>query len=121
MRANLVVTPAHLLLGLLSDPASSAVAALTAQGIAIDAVASAARAALPPPTAQPPALVPYDDAAKAVIETCVAEADTMGDARVGGLHLLLALTTNEGEDGVLRHVGFDANAARGTAGQDGTA
>lgn len=118
---SLAVTPAHLLLGLLTDPASPAVAALTAQGIAIDAVASAARAALSPPTAQPPALVPYDDAAKAVIEASVAEADTMTDARVSELHLLLALTTSEGEDGVLRHFGFDANAARGTAGQAGTA
>jgi hypothetical protein len=118
---NLEVTPTHLLLGLLTDPASSAVAALTAQGVAIDAVASAARATLPPPTAQPPALVPYDDAAKAVIETSVAEADAMGDARVSELHLLLALTTNEGEGGVLRDFGFDANAARGTAGQAGTA
>lgn len=118
---NLEVTPAHLLLGLLTDPASAAVAALTVQGITIDAVASAARAALPPPTAQPPALVPYDNAAKAVIETSVAQADTMGDARVSELHLLLALTADEGEAGVLRDFGFDANAARGTAGQAGTA
>jgi Clp amino terminal domain, pathogenicity island component len=118
---NLEVTPTHLLLGLVTDPASPAVAALTAQGIAIDAVASAARAVLSPPTAQPPALVPYDDAAKAVIETSVAEADTMGDARVSELHLLLALTTNEGGGRVLRDFGFDANAARGTAGQAGTA
>ncbi len=118
---NLEVTPTHLLLGLLTDPGSSAVAALTAQGIAIDAVASAAQAALSPPTAQPPALIPYTAAAKAVIDTCAAEADTMGDARVSGLHLLLALTTNEGEDGVLRQFGFDADAARGTAGQPRTA
>jgi hypothetical protein len=118
---NLEVTPTHLLLGLLTDPASPAVAALTAQDVAIDAVASAARATLAPPTARPPALIPYDDAAKTVIETSVAEADTMGAARVSELHLLLALTTNEGEGGILRGFGFDATAARGTAGQVGTA
>jgi len=118
---NLEVTPAHLLLGLLADPASPAVAALTAQGIAADAVASAARAALPPPVAEAPALVPYDGAAKAAIESSVAEADTMGDPQVSGLHLLLALATNEGEDGILRNFGLDADAARGTAGQAKTA
>src|SRR6202035_518866 len=108
-------------LGLLTDLDSPAVADLTAQGIAIDAVASSARAALPPPNAQPLALVPYEHASKAVIETSAAQADTMGDARVSELHLLLALTTNEGEGGVLRDFGFDANAARRTAGQAGTA
>jgi hypothetical protein len=117
---NLEVTPAHLLLGLLTEAASPAVAALTAQGLAVDAVASAARAALPPPAAQVPALVPYGDAAKVVIEASAAEADAMGEAQVSGLHLLLALAAHEGEDGVLRHFGLDAAAARGTAGQAGT-
>jgi Clp amino terminal domain, pathogenicity island component len=63
---------------------------------------------------------PYADAAKAVIEAAAAEADTMGDAQVSELHLLLALSTIEGEGGVLRHFGFDASAARGAAGQAGT-
>jgi hypothetical protein len=48
-------------------------------------------------------------------------AGTVGDARVSELHLLLALTTNEGGDGALRPFGFDASAARGTAGQARTA
>jgi hypothetical protein len=117
---NLEVTPAHLLLGLLTEAGSPAVAALTAQGLAVDAVASAARAALPPPAAQVPALVPYNDAAKAVIEASVAEADAMDEAQVSGLHLLLALAAHEEENGVLRHLGLDAAAARGTAGQAGT-
>jgi hypothetical protein len=117
---NLEVTPAHVLLGLLSEAASPAVAALTTQGLAVDAVGSAARAALAPPAAQVPALVPYDDAAKVVIETSVAEADTVGEAQVSGLHLLLALAAHESDDGILRHFGFDAAAARGIAGQAGT-
>jgi hypothetical protein len=117
---NREMSPAHLLLGLLTEAASPAVAALTAQGLAVAAVASAARAALPPPAAGVPALVPYDDAAKAVIEASVAEADAMGDAQVSGLHLLLALAAHEGEDGLLRQAGLDAAAARGTAGQSGT-
>jgi hypothetical protein len=117
---NLEVAPAHLLLGLLTGAASPAVAALTAQGLAVDAITSAARAALPRPAARVPALVPYDDAAKAVIEASVAEADAMGEAQVSGLHLLLALAAYEGEDGVLRHFGLDAAAARGTAVPAGT-
>jgi hypothetical protein len=94
---------------------SAAVTALTAQGMAVDAVASAARAALPPAAEQVPALVPYDDAAKAVIVASVAEADAIGDARISELHLLLALADHEGENGVLRQFGLDAAAARGTA------
>jgi ClpA/ClpB-like protein len=118
---NPEVTPAHLLLGLLSEAASPAVAALKAQGLAVDAVASAGRAALPPPAPHVPTLIPYDDAVKAVIEASVAEADAMGEAQVSGLHLLLALAAREQEDGVLRHLGLDAAAARRTAGQPGTA
>jgi ATP-dependent Clp protease ATP-binding subunit ClpA len=117
---NPEMSPAHLLLGLLKEAASPAVAALTTQGLAVEAVTSAARAALPPPAADVPALVPYDDAAKAAIEASVAEADAMGAAQVSGLHLLLALAAQEGDDGVLRQLGLDATAARETAGQAGT-
>ncbi len=118
---NAEVTTGHLLLGLLADPASPAVACLSAQGLAVAAVASAIRAALPPPAAQVPALIPYDDAAKAVIEASVGEADRLGDAQVSGLHMLLALAAHEGQDGVLRHLGLDAAAARDTAGQEAAA
>jgi hypothetical protein len=118
------VTPAHLLLGLLTDTASPAVAALTAQGLTVDAVASAARATLPPPAAAAAVLVPYGGEAKAVIEACVGEADALGDAQVSGLHLLLALAAREGADGgdgVLRRLGFDAASAREAAGRTRTA
>ena len=45
----------------------------------------------------------------------------MGEAQVSGLHLLLALAAREQEDGILRHLGLDAAAARRTAGQPGAA
>ncbi len=115
--SNVEMSPVHLLLGLLTEAASPAVAALTAQGLAVEAVATTARAALPPPAAQVPALVSYDGAAKTVIEASIAEADAMGQAQVSGLHLLLALAAQESEDGVLRQLGLDAAAVRGTAGQ----
>jgi hypothetical protein len=114
------VEAAHLLLGLLAVPDSLAVAALTAQGLTVDAVASAARAALPPPAAQAPALVPYGDAAKAVIEASVAEADAMGKAQVGELHLLLAMVGCDGENGILRTFGLDPAAVRRTVEEAGT-
>ena len=112
---NPEMTPAHLLLGLLAAPTSAAVTALTAQGIAVDALASAARAALPAAAEYVPALVPYDEAAKAIIVASVAEADAIGDARISELHLLLALADQEGGNGVLRQFGLDAATARGTA------
>jgi len=81
---NLEMTPGHLLLGLLADAASPVVAELTEQGIAADAVAPAARAVLPPPAAQVPALVPYNDAAKAIIEASVGEAGQTNRNRLIG-------------------------------------
>jgi ClpA/ClpB-like protein len=112
---SLEVKPAHLLLGLLAAPTSAAMSVLTAQGIAAGAVASAARAILPPTAEQVPALIPYDDAAKAVITASITEADGMGDAQITELHLLLALADHEADDGVLRQFGLDPAAIRAGA------
>ncbi len=85
------VTPAHVLLGLVAAPDSDAVGAILAQGVTLEAVAEAARALLPSPVTDGPELVPYDAAARKVIELAFREALRLGASDVGSGHLLLAL------------------------------
>jgi len=108
------VTPAHLTLGLLDRPdtaASTAVAALRIAGVDPQTVDAAARDALPPAVADAPAVAPYDDDARAVLEACFAEAARTGAARVGTGELLLSLLRHESGTGPLIAGGLTAHAA----------
>lgn len=100
----------HLVLGLLSEPETAAVRALTAQGVTLDDVRRAATDALPPAADEPPSLVPYDQAAKKVLELTFREALRLGDQYVGPAHLLLAQLEYENGDGVLSDLGVDKAA-----------
>ncbi|CAL9592037.1 Clp protease N-terminal domain-containing protein [Streptomyces sp. enrichment culture] len=100
----------HLVLGLLSEPETAAVRAITAQGVALDAVRSAATGALPPTADEPPSLVPYDQAAKKVLELTFREALRLGHQYVGPEHLLLAQLEYENGDGLLSGLGIDKAA-----------
>jgi hypothetical protein len=98
------VEPAHLLLGLLSEPEAIAARVLVAGGATIEALTAAARAALPPDATEgadppPPELVPYSDGSKAVLERTLAEALRLGHNYVGTEHILLALVAIEGYEG----------------------
>src|SRR5690348_302994 len=57
---NDVITPAHVVLGLLAEPQAIAGQVLVEQGLTPDAVRDAATAALPEPAESQPALIPYD-------------------------------------------------------------
>ncbi|HOT79393.1 MAG TPA: Clp protease N-terminal domain-containing protein [Microthrixaceae bacterium] len=109
-RSNVEVTPAHLVLGLLSEPDALAGVALQAQGIPFEAVRAAAMAALPGPVSEPPALVPYDAAAKKVLQLTFREALRHGHSHVGTEHLLLALLEHEDGSGPLNRAGVDKAA-----------
>src|SRR3954447_19756075 len=61
---NPEIVPAHLVLGLLTQPEGLAAKDLVAQGVPLDAVREAATAALPAPVAELPALIPFDGAAR---------------------------------------------------------
>ena len=113
---NAEVGSVHLLLGLLASPGTPAVTALTGQGLTADAVTSAARTRLPAAAAQVPALVPFTETAKVVIQAAVAEADAADEAQVSDFHLLLALAGQEQEDGILRNLGLDVAAIRRSTG-----
>jgi hypothetical protein len=100
------IYPAHLVLGLLADPGSLAAMAITAQGVTLDAVRQAAAAALPPSSGEAPDLVPFDPAAKKVLELTFREALRLGHNYVGTEHILLALLELEDGDGILAGLGL---------------
>ncbi|MEU3843115.1 Clp protease N-terminal domain-containing protein [Streptomyces sp. NPDC028635] len=98
--------PEHLVLGLLAEPKGLAAMAITAQGVTLDAVREAARAALPPAVEDAPDLVPYSSSAKKVLELTFREALRLGHNYVGTEHILLALLEHENGEGVLSGLGL---------------
>lgn len=108
---NAEITPAHLALGLLAEPEGIAAYWITSQGVTLDQVREAAAATLPPGVEEPPALVPYDAAAKKVLELTFREALRLGHNYVGTEHILLALLEHEDGTGVLTGLGLDKATA----------
>ena len=108
---NAETVPAHLVLGLLSEPEALAAKAITAQGVSLDAVREAAAAALPAPAEDVPELVPYAPAAKKALELTFREALRLGHNYIGTEHILLALLELENGEGPLSGLGIDKAAA----------
>jgi hypothetical protein len=105
--ANQHISSPHLVLGLLAEPESLAVHLLTAQNVTLDAVSASATAALPPAGEPSPALIPYDEEAKKVLELTFREALRLGHNYIGTEHLLLALLDVEDGQGPLSELGLD--------------
>ncbi|MDN3262554.1 Clp protease N-terminal domain-containing protein [Streptomyces sp. CSDS2] len=103
---NTEVRSEHLVLGLLSEPESLAVKAITSQGVLLDAVRQAATAALPPAADDVPDLVPYAPDSKKVLELTFREALRLGHNYIGTEHILLALLEHENGQGVLSGLGI---------------
>ncbi|MFE0648982.1 Clp protease N-terminal domain-containing protein [Streptomyces sp. NPDC059534] len=103
--------PAHLALGLLAEPEGLAAYWITSKGVALEQVREAVTATLPPAAAEVPALVPYDAAAKKVLELTFREALRLGHHYVGTEHILLALLEHEDGEGVLSGLGLDKATA----------
>ncbi|NEK56291.1 ATP-dependent Clp protease ATP-binding subunit [Geodermatophilus sabuli] len=89
------ISPAHLGLGLLAEPEGLAGRVLAA-GRPLDAVRTAVTAALPPGGGTPGDFIPFDDAARAVLEGAFGEAERLGDEVVDTEHVLLALVADAG-------------------------
>ena len=104
---NAEIRPAHLVLGLLTQPEALAAQAMVAQGVSLDAVREAVTAMLPPRTEDLPALIPFDSAARKALELTFREALRLGHNYVGTEHMLLALLEQEGPDGLLGGLGID--------------
>ncbi|MCX4982994.1 Clp protease N-terminal domain-containing protein [Streptomyces sp. NBC_00572] len=101
------ILPAHLTLGLLAEPEGLAALWIASQGVTVDQVRETVTATLPPAAAEMPALVPFDTAAKKVLELTFREALRLGHNYVGTEHILLALLEHEDGTGVLTGLGLD--------------
>lgn len=108
---NAEIQPTHLLLGLLAETSSAGTAALLAQGFEPATVREAVSALLPARAASVPELVPYDGAAKKVLQLTFRQAPRMGHNHVGTGYLLLALLEPEDGSGLLSSLGVDKDAA----------
>lgn len=102
---NIEIGPEHLILGLLGDTESLAIAILGAQGVEPDQIRAAIT--LPPATGQTLDLVPFSGPAKKVLELTFREALRLGHNYVGTEHILLALLESEDGDGPLHSLGVD--------------
>ncbi|MET9541133.1 Clp protease N-terminal domain-containing protein [Streptomyces sp. NPDC006553] len=105
------ITPGHVTLGLLAEPEGLAVLWIASQGVTPERLREAVTATLPPAAAEVPALVPYDAAAKKVLELTFREALRLGHHHVGTEHILLALLEHEDGTGVLADLGLDKATA----------
>ena len=83
------ITPDHLLLGVLSDPAALATVLLHLQKV--DAETIRAAVTLPPSAGEPPELIPFSGPARKALELTFREALRLGHNYIGTEHLLLAL------------------------------
>jgi hypothetical protein len=108
---NDLITPAHLVLGLLSEPDGLAAKAIVAQGVPLETVRQTVTATLPPAAQQVPPLVPFDQQAKKALELTFREALRLGHNYVGTEHILLGLLELEDGTGVLAGLGVAKAAA----------
>ncbi|MFE0703267.1 Clp protease N-terminal domain-containing protein [Streptomyces sp. NPDC058872] len=105
------ILPIHLTLGLLAEPEGLAAHWIASRGVTPEQVREAVTATLPPAVDEVPALVPYDAAAKKVLELTFREALRLGHNYVGTEHILLALMEHEDGEGVLSGLGLDKATA----------
>ncbi|MET8650002.1 MULTISPECIES: Clp protease N-terminal domain-containing protein [Nocardia] len=107
---NSQIAPAHLVLGLLTEPDALAAKAILSRGVTLDTVSAAATAALPTPEGEVPPMVPYDAEARKVLELTFREALRLGHNYIGTEHMLLALLEQENGSGLLTGLGLDKEA-----------
>lgn len=107
---NEAIGVAHLVLGLVADPDSTAAGAIDAQGISLDDVRRTATATLPGPSEQVPEMIPFDAHARRALELSFREALRLDSDRVGTGHVLLAVLAVEDGTGVLAGLGLDTSA-----------
>ncbi|MFF5500927.1 Clp protease N-terminal domain-containing protein [Streptomyces roseolus] len=108
---NAETVPGHLALGLLAEPEGLAVLWITSQGVTPEQLREAVTPTLPPAVEEVPSLLPYDAAAKKVLELTFREALRLGHNYVGTEHILLALLEHEDGAGVLSGLGLEKTTA----------
>src|SRR4051812_16814691 len=114
--ANETIGVAHLVLGLVADPDSTAARVIAAQGIALEDVRRTATATLPGRAEEVPAMIPFDAHARRALELSFREALRLDSDRVGTGHVLLAVVAAEDGTGVLAGLGLDTAAVEAQVG-----
>ncbi|MFC0527872.1 Clp protease N-terminal domain-containing protein [Phytohabitans kaempferiae] len=109
--ANPQIEPAHILLGLLTEPEGLAAKALVALDVPLERAREAATATLPSGGAPVEGLIPYDAESKKVMELTFREALRLGHNFIGTEHMLLALLEHENGSGLLASLGVGKKAA----------
>jgi ATP-dependent Clp protease ATP-binding subunit ClpA len=108
------IRPAHLVLGLLSEPDALAAKTIVAQGVSLETVRQTVTATLAPAADRVPDLIPYGPPARKALELTFREALRMGHNYIGTEHILLALLELEDGTGVLAGLGLDKATAEAT-------
>lgn len=106
---NNEITPDHLILGVLNDPAALVTKLLRSQRIDPESLRSSIT--LPPPADKVPALIPFSGTARKALELTFREALRLGHNYIGTEHLLLALLELEDGSGPLHRAGVDKERA----------
>jgi hypothetical protein len=104
---NPEITPAHLALGLLSEPAAIATEVIEALGVLPETLRRTVGNTLPPASGPVPDLIPFDAGARKALELTYREALRLGHNYIGTEHILLALLELEDNSGVLAGLGMD--------------
>jgi hypothetical protein len=108
---NATIAPAHLVLGLLSEPDGLGAKAIAGQGVDAEVVRRTAVATLPSAVGDLPELIPFDAQAQKALELTFRVALRLGHNYIGTEHILLALLDLEDGTGVLAGLGVDRNRA----------
>jgi hypothetical protein len=108
---NATITPAHLVLGLLTEREGLGAKAIAGQGVDPEKVRRTAAATLPSAVAEIPDLIPFDAQAQKALELTFRVALRLGHNYIGTEHILLALLDAEDGTGVLAGLGVDRNRA----------
>jgi ATP-dependent Clp protease ATP-binding subunit ClpA len=107
---NEVVSPVHLVLGLLTEPRGIAALAIRSQDVTSKAVGEAAHAALPPAAVEAPDVVPYDAGSRRALILTARTALRLGHNYIGTEHILLGLLEHENGTGLLSDLGLTHDA-----------
>ncbi|MDQ4116994.1 MAG: ATP-dependent Clp protease ATP-binding subunit, partial [Actinomycetota bacterium] len=102
---NAEILPAHIALGLVSDPDGVAAKAIADRGVSADTLRRTVSATLPERVDELPSLIPFDTDARKVLELTFRHALRLGHNYVGTEHVLLALLEHEDGSGVLSGLG----------------
>lgn len=108
---NAPITPAHPVLGLLSEPGGIGAQVIEGGGVSADRMRQTALVTLPEAVGDVPELIPFDAQTQKALQLAFRQALRLGHDYIGTEHVLLALLEAEDGTSVLSGLGIDAARA----------